>query len=144
MMHDPVTIHRPSQEAFARIVELIGRFELDDRSLSASEFLVAYQGNQLLGFGRIRKYATCSELCSLGVVEPRRHQGIGSQLVQALVADAPLPLYLVCIIPGFFQPFGFRLVAEYPAEMSDKLLYCREALTVPEEYVVMKYEHRAA
>jgi N-acetylglutamate synthase-like GNAT family acetyltransferase len=133
-------IEEPSLTHFTEISHLIGRFELDDRNLQQSEFLGFVMDDQLLGFGRVREYPTCSELCSLGVIEPRRNKGIGRQLVQELTRKAIQPLYLVCIIPGFFEPLGFSITTDYPVEIENKLQYCRSALTVPEEYVVMKYE----
>lgn len=137
-------IKEPSAQQFEDIIRLIGQFELDDRELLSTQFLAAVSANTLLGFGRIREYAGCSELCSLGVVEPQRHKGIGSQLVQRLLQSAQQPLFLVCIIPEFFEPLGFKTAREYPPELAQKLDYCREALSVPEEYVVMKYEQDTA
>lgn len=133
-------IEEPSARQFNEIIRLIGQFELDNRELQASQCLAAISGKTLLGFGRIRSYAGCSELCSLGVVEPQRHKGIGSLLVRALIQKAQQPLYLVCVIPAFFVPLGFQTTSDYPPELQQKLDYCREALSVPEEYVVMKYE----
>ena len=133
-------IIKPSESDFKEICRLIQQFELDNRSLEAEQFLVAADEREMNGFGRIRKYGTCSELCSLGVVEPRRHKGIGSELVKELSHKVRGPLYLVCIIPGFFEPLGFSVVNEYPPEIQDKLDYCISALSVPEPYVVMKYQ----
>lgn len=130
----------PSSPQFEQICQLIAALELDDRELHSTQFIAATSSGVLCGFGRIRNYKTCSELCSLGVIEPQRHKGIGRLLVKNLVTKATQPLYLVCIIPGFFEPLGFRIIHEYPAEIRDKLEYCREALSVPEEYVVMHYE----
>ena len=136
-------IAAPSDRQFDAIIRLIGQFDLDDRELQRGQFLAACSEEYLLGFGRIREYAGSSELCSLGVVEPQRCQGIGRQLVQALIRKAQQPLFLVCIIPEFFGPLGFKPCTSYPPEIQDKLDYCREALAVPEEYVAMKYEHSA-
>ncbi|MES2132045.1 MAG: GNAT family N-acetyltransferase [Bacteroidota bacterium] len=134
----------PSERDFKEICRLIEQFELDNRSLEAGQFLIAADDNEMNGFGRIRKHDTCSELCSLGVVEPRRHKGIGSQLVKELTDKVTGPLYLVCIIPDFFEPLGFSVVKVYPPEIQDKLEYCISALSVPEPYVVMKYQKNSA
>lgn len=113
---------------------------MDNRALNKEEFLVAMSNNELVGFGRIRQRENCSELCSLGVIEPERLKGVGKQLVQALIQKTNNPLYLVCIIPSFFEPFGFYTVNEFPEEMQEKLNYCTSELVVPEKYVVMKYQ----
>ncbi|MES2761006.1 MAG: GNAT family N-acetyltransferase [Bacteroidota bacterium] len=134
-----VNIKQASEQDFKLIKQLIKQFELDDRVLDCTQFLAAKSNNELLGFGRIRIRENCSELCSLGVTEPKRLQGIGKQLVKELILKADQPLYLACIIPNFFTPFGFEVVSQYPEEMQEKLNYCSSELIVPETYVVMKY-----
>ena len=56
-----------------------------------------------------------------------------------LILKSSKPLFLVCIIPEFFTPFGFEIVPEYPEAMQEKLNYCTSELVVPETYVVMKF-----
>ena len=79
------------------------------------------------------------ELCSLGVLPEYRHKGIGDLLVHALIKIAVQDVYLVCIIPDYFKPFGFKLVDEFPEEMKQKLHYCTSELVVEEKYVVMSF-----
>jgi N-acetylglutamate synthase-like GNAT family acetyltransferase len=131
-------IHTCTPKQFDIIKNYISQFELDDRSLQPSEFLVAIEEDTVLGFGRIREHEDCSELCSLGVIEPKRHKGIGTALVQELIQKAKQPLYLVCIIPEFFEPSGFHVCEKYPTALQNKLAYCTNELVVPEEYAVMK------
>lgn len=133
------TIHTCTSNQFQIIKKYISQFELDDRSLSHEQFLVATQSNQILGFGRIREYENCSELCSLGVIEPERNKGIGKALTNALITKVKQPLYLVCIIPEFFEPLGFAICDTYPSPLQNKLDYCTNELVVPETYVVMKH-----
>lgn len=135
----PITINLPDQKDFELIKKHIEDFELDNRSLALEQFLVAKQNNLLLGFGRIRDYKNSCELCSLGVIEPERNKGIGKTLTKQLIQKAKHDLFLVCIIPDFFEPLGFHVVSHYPEELSDKLHYCTSELVVPETYVVMKY-----
>ena len=131
----------PTQHEFEQISRLIRQFELDDRQLHHQQFLAGFIQKELVGFGRLRTHDTCTELCSLGVAEPQRFKGIGTQLVKELIAKATKPLYLVCIIPDYFKPFGFSRVNSYPAELQDKLDYCTAELLVPETYVVMKHRN---
>lgn len=106
--------------------------------MQVSQFLVAKQHHKLLGFGRIRKHASCDEFCSLGVISEEQNQGIGKQIIASIIQIHSQPLYLVCVIPHYFEPFGFKLVTDFPPPIQDKLNYCNESLSVPEEYVVMK------
>ena len=94
----------------------------------------------MVGFGRIRKHQGCDEFCSLGVLEEKRFHGIAKALIFARIKTATQPIYLVCIIPDYFEKLGFKVVNDYPPEMADKLHYCTSELVVPEAYVVMKYE----
>lgn len=129
----------PTQNEFEHISRLIKQFELDDRNLHYKQFLAGFIQNELVGFGRLRTFDSCTELCSLGVTEPQRFKGIGTQLVNRLIAEATKPLYLVCIIPDYFKPFGFKTVSSYPVELQHKLDYCTAELVVPESYVVMRH-----
>jgi N-acetylglutamate synthase-like GNAT family acetyltransferase len=135
-----VTIEQAKESDFEAIKKHISAFELDNRGLHYHQFLVAKENDKLLGFARIRKHKSCDEFCSLGVLEDERFHGIAKQLTLAHISRATQPLYLVCIIPEYFEKLGFTIVNECPAEITDKLHYCTSELVVPEEYVVMKYE----
>ena len=126
---------------FQSVKKFIQLYELDDRDLHHSQFLVAKQNHKIKGFGRIRNHMDGCELCSLGVIEPERCKGIGKKLVESLIKKAEHPLYLVCIIPEFFIPFGFKITTQYPIALAEKLNYCTSELVVKETYVVMKYDN---
>lgn len=135
-----MTTSHPNHTDFDFIKDHICKFELDNRDLQMEQFLIAKNSaNEILAFGRIRVHKGCDELCSLGVIESERLKGIGHLLCNNLIKNSQQPLYLVCIIPKFFEPLGFKIVNEYPIELKDKVNYCHGELAVPEEYVVMKY-----
>lgn len=131
-------IRQPDEQEFTAICRFIEAFELDNRNLKREEFLAAFRHHELVGFGRLRDRGDCIELCSLGVVTPFRRKGIGRAITKALVEKASGTVYLVCIIPQFFQPLGFTTVDQYPSSMKEKKSYCTSELAVPETYVVMK------
>ncbi len=137
-------IEQARESDLETIKSYIAAFELDNRDLRYQQFLVAKENNALLGFARIRKHKGCDEFCSLGVLEENRFHGIARELTLAHIKQATQPLYLVCIIPEYFEKLGFKTVTEYPAEMEDKLQYCISELVVPEEYVVMKHQKNEA
>lgn len=123
----------------------IKEFWLDGAGFLATQFLIAEKDGKRIGFGRIREHADCNELCTLGVLEKERNKGVGRMLIKALTEKAgrQRELYLVCIIPPLFEPLGFEIVNTYPASMADKLYRCETELSVPEKYVVMKFEPAA-
>jgi len=135
-------LRTPTDKEFEEIRSLVKVFELDDRDLQKEQFTIAIHNHELLGFGRLREYTDCFELCSLGVVMPHRMQGIGKAIVTKLIQNSPKNIYLVCIIPEFFAPFGFQQVKEYPAIIQNKMNYCTSELVVPETYVAMLLSKR--
>ena len=112
---------------------------MDNRDLKKEQFVIAKEENKILGFGRIRKHKDCDEMCSLGIIVSERNKGLAKLLIKENIKLSTQPLYLVCIIPELFIPFGFKIIAEYPPEIKNKLDYCTTDLVVEEEYVVMKY-----
>jgi len=129
------TLRTPSDKQFQEICQLISEFRLDNRELHAGQFIAAVGENELVGFGRLRRHADCTELCSLGVIASQRRKGIGKALVKELISRAAGNVYLVCIIPDFFRPFGFKIVADFPSAIKNKLGYCSSELAVPETYL---------
>lgn len=132
-------LQKPNEEQFDAICGFIKQYELDNRDLKREQFIVAVCNGELLGFGRLRKHADCMELCSLGVVTPHRMKGIGKAIVEELLRATSQSVYLVCIIPGFFEPLGFRTVEHYPESVKNKISYCAQELAVPETYFAMVF-----
>lgn len=121
------------------IIHYVNAFELDNRDMHAHQFFIAKSGDSLLGFGRIRKHEGCDEYCTLGIIESSRGLGVAKLITQAVVKSADQPLYLACIIPHYFENQGFVITNSFPEQMQSKLDYCNDALSVAEQYVVMKY-----
>lgn len=119
------------------VASYISEYELDDRSLKREEFTIAKREGKIVGFGRLRRHPDCLELCSLGVVTPYRRKGIGKAIVKEIIRRAGGQLYLVCIIPEYFTPFGFRVTSEFPESIGNKLSFCTTQLVVPEKYCAM-------
>ena len=132
---------RPCSAAdFGEVKQHIATLCLDDINLEETQFLTAYYENKLAGFVRLRKYNSCEELCSLGVLENFRLRGIGSRLVNEVFELSTKPLFVVTVIPEFFKRFGFRETTTYPYELNYKLNYCISSLAAPEPYVVMVWK----
>jgi len=77
------------------------------------DFLVADADGRIVGIGQVRPHGDGSrELSSLVVAPDHRGQGIGSQVVEALLARETKPTYLFCRdrLASFYERFGFQLV----------------------------------
>src|SRR6185436_20231752 len=116
---------------FITVKKYISQLCLDDNALEKGQFIIARCNNEIVGFGRLRTYDDCQELCSLGVIEPERMKGIGRALCKALIAKKTKPLYLVAIIPEFFIKLGFDVIEHYPLPLEQKKQYCESSLCVP-------------
>lgn len=134
--------------AFDKVKQSVREMCLDDREMKHYQFLVAKKDEEILGFGRLREYDDSVELCSLGVIQKYRGQGIGKKIVLALIdifyqkMDFNRKnLYVVTIIPEYFSKFGFRMVEDNcPLSIMKKYEYCTNVLSVPEKYVVMRWD----
>jgi amino-acid N-acetyltransferase len=96
---------------------------LDPTSLHWSHFVVAVASSraeddqQIVGIGQIRPYPGCPELGSMVVLPAYRKRGIGGQIIRALQASHPPPIFLEAIAnkQTYYSRFGFYLIPWYRA-----------------------------
>lgn len=130
----------PLQEKdMKRIEQYVKAYELDGTDMRVEQFLVAKQGDEILGFVRIKSHSVCNELSTLGVVEEHRGKGIGKALTLKVMEITKRRLMAVCIIPDFFTKLGFVMATDLPKEINDKINYCTSCLCVPEKYVAVEW-----
>ena len=116
----PPTIRSATEADQATIRRLVREANINPMSLDWPNFVVAEDGGAIVGVGQVKTHRDGSqELASIAVVPSRQGQGIGSALIETLLAREPSAvLYLTCRreLEGFYQRFGFRTVkrAEYP------------------------------
>jgi amino-acid N-acetyltransferase len=81
------------------------------------DFLVAENEGRIVGIGQVRPHGDGSrELSSLVVAPDHQGQGIGSQIVWALLARESGPIYLFCReqLTPFYARFGFDVAERQP------------------------------
>jgi N-acetylglutamate synthase-like GNAT family acetyltransferase len=97
----------------SRIRKLVWAAHLNPMRLHWSNFLVAEDEGQIVGIGQVRTHPDRSrELASIAVVPEQQGQGIGSQIIRALVDRESGPLYLFCreSLTVYYTHFEFRVV----------------------------------
>ncbi len=117
-----VTIRPASSDDMAFIAEYIDRFRLDDEDLDYRQFVVAVDGNEITGFGRIRPHREVYELGCVGVIESKRSRGVGRKIVEHLIEAFPVSdVYITTDLIGYFGKMGFRKIKHGPSELVEKL-----------------------
>jgi N-acetylglutamate synthase-like GNAT family acetyltransferase len=119
MKSDPFTL-RPAEARDARAIRaLIYQVGINPLGLDWRRFLIAVdEQGRLIGTGQIKPHGYGTrELASIAVQPEYREQGIGRAIVERLLAENPLPLYLTCASHNkpYYLKFGFRVLTE--AEM---------------------------
>jgi len=102
--------HQPAIKA------LIHDTGINPMGVKWQRFLVALADDgALIGCGQVKPHRDGSrELASIAVSRAWRRQGIASALIEALIEQQPLPLWLMCmshLIP-FYEPFGFVTITD--------------------------------
>ena len=101
---------------------------------------MAKKENAISGFGRLRKYDTCTEIATVGVLPEERNRGVGSSIVKELIRRGPSEIFVTCVIPGFFSKFGFTSAKEYPAILQKKVDFCKLYDFKDDQIFVMRYQ----
>jgi predicted N-acetyltransferase YhbS len=98
---------------------LIWRVGINPFGLNWRRFLVAVDGeDRVIGSGQIKPHGDGPrELASIAVQPEWQGQGIGREIIERLLSENPLPLYLTCRprMAPYYERFGFRVLS--PEEM---------------------------
>jgi amino-acid N-acetyltransferase len=115
---------------YARKGIMLPRTEFE-MSENMRDFMVAFEGNQLVGCGALHFYSPIlGEVRSLAVAESHKTNGIGRMIVDSLVYEAKLygldAVFAFTYVPGFFSRLGFNEVerGELPLKAWKDCLRC--------------------
>jgi len=115
-----------ADESDAIVVERLARsFDLDCEEFLIHQFVVAKVNDEIIGFGRLRKYPDCTEVATVGVIPEERNKGIGTAIVNELIRIGPKELFVTCVIPSFFSRLGFHAMEQYPSVLQKKVDFCK-------------------
>jgi N-acetylglutamate synthase-like GNAT family acetyltransferase len=109
---------RPATAADLKtITAIIRAAQINPMDLKWPNFALAVDeaSGAVVGTGQIKRHSDGSfELASIATIPSHQRQGIAHQIIQYLVAQHAGPLYLTCVdtMGPFYEPFGFRELAE--------------------------------
>lgn len=111
-----VIFRKAEQQDAGKIRALIFRVGINPAGLDWRRFLVAVdETGQIVGCGQIKPHGDGTrELSSIAVLPGRQKEGIGTAIVNRLLAENELPLYLTCMarLQPYYEKFGFRTLGE--------------------------------
>ncbi|HZQ09675.1 MAG TPA: GNAT family N-acetyltransferase, partial [Anaerolineae bacterium] len=115
--------------------------QINPFDLDWQRFLVAEENGKIVGVGQVKPHPDGSrELASIAVIPSCQGQGIGSNLVRALLARGHDTLFLTCRAPleAYYARFGFRRATdqELPPHFRRIILV---QMFVPIKVIVMKH-----
>ncbi|MBN1538199.1 MAG: GNAT family N-acetyltransferase [Anaerolineales bacterium] len=95
------------------ITAIIRAAHINPFNLNWQRFIVAVDGDKLVGVGQIKQYKDgCRELSSIAVIPACKHQGIASQIITALMEREKGTIHLFCQekLADFYRRFGYHVI----------------------------------
>lgn len=104
------------------IEEKIRKYNLDAKGLHHSQFVVAVEEDDIIGFGRLRVIGKIYSIGCIAVIEEKRGSGVGSLIVKHLIETSPEKIiYVLTDIADYFKKLGFVELKEGAKELYDEL-----------------------
>lgn len=100
-------------EDYPFILDILKSVSGSIADMHSEKFLIADDGNKILGCIRTQNIGGCTKLASLVVLPNYRNMGIGSSLVIRILNETvEKPVYLFCNIKNevFYKKFGFKRI----------------------------------
>lgn len=103
-----VKIRHATEADMGFIVENLEKYHLDTEDLHYSQFVVAMENGNPIGFGRLKRVGEMYEIGCVVVIEERRNLGIGSLIIKHLVDFSPVKMvYVITDLVDYFKRLGF-------------------------------------
>lgn len=116
-----INIRPARQEDQETIVSFIHQAKINPRNIHWQNFLVAEEGNKIVGIRQVKTHPQGTPEVASGFVLPQyRRQGISARLMNELLARETGPVYTIVNQKRapYYEQFGFRRVAvhQLPAD----------------------------
>ncbi len=113
-----VTIRHATESDMVFVEENLKKYRLDEDDLDASQFVVAAENGDIIGFGGLRKTVDIYDIGCVVVIEQGRRRGIGASIIRHLLEYAPVKtVYVVTDLVNYFKRLGFTEAKTKPKEL---------------------------
>jgi len=117
-----VKVRHATEADMGFIVENLEKYHLDTEDLHYSQFVVAMENGDPVGFGRLKKAGEVYEIGCVVVIEDRKNLGIGSLIIKHLVDFSPVKMvYVITDLVDYFERLGFIETKKAPVELMNAL-----------------------
>jgi N-acetylglutamate synthase-like GNAT family acetyltransferase len=111
------TIKPASEDDFKDIRSLVRIARINPTGLDWRRFLVAVTSSgEVVGCGQVKPHGkVILEIASIAVSPDHQGKGIASSIIEQIIDNHPMPLYLMCrsSLEGFYGKFGFFPLARH-------------------------------
>lgn len=103
-----VKVRHATEGDMVFIEEKMKQYHFDTRELDYSEFAVATENGNIIGFGRLKKTDTLYEVGCIIVIEEKRGKGFGKMILEHLLEYTPVNrVYVMTDWADYFKKLGF-------------------------------------
>lgn len=118
-------VRKASKEDMPYVARVAWRLALDYPGMENDHFFVAEERGKIIGILGLKDHGEFVEVLSVGVLEEYQGTGLGKRLVdEALKSIKKRIVYLLTVIPGFYEQFGFRKIEQYPETLKKDAAWC--------------------
>ncbi len=112
-------IIRHATETDLAFIKRLGKHDLYTDDLTASQFVVAVEGDRIIGFARLRKTGNVYDIGCIAVEEERKNKGIEASIVKHLIEHAGLKkVYVPNGLVDHLRKLGFAISKKQPREFT--------------------------
>jgi N-acetylglutamate synthase-like GNAT family acetyltransferase len=138
-----VRVRHANEADMVFIEKTMKKYGFDTENLDYSEFVVAAENSEIVGFGRLKKIGSIYDVGCIVVIEGKRGRGIGQLIAKHLVDFETVDrVYVTAERADYFRNMGFAVMKDRPKEYLDALdVVCK---TGEKDKILMSRKKNAA
>jgi len=105
---------RPAQDTdYPQVKKLLEELDLYYSGLEFKDFWVAEEKGKIVGTAQLEEFPDFLFLGSVGIAADQQKHGIAKALLDTMLKNHKIDVYLYTIIPEFFKKFGFEPITPH-------------------------------